>query len=77
MDIYARHEKLPAGFIRRRATMKSSPYPDMELMIKTKEGLGSSGETQARLHDWKIPSDKMGGIVGYRLVRDPANPKGV
>lgn len=68
-DIHARHEHLPEGFTRR--TTGKCPYPPearVELMIKTKEGIGSSGITKAGLHDWSVPSSKIGGIVGHRLV---------
>lgn len=68
--LYARHEKLPEGFTRRRAG-KKCPLPDdvrVELMIHTSEGLGSSGPTRPTLHDWSIPADKLGGIVGFRLL---------
>jgi hypothetical protein len=65
------HADLPVGFSRRRNKNDSSPYPDtarVELMIRTDEGINSSGMTQPRLHDWSIPPQQVGGIVGYRLI---------
>jgi hypothetical protein len=64
------HEHLPAGFSKRRKA-GPSPYPDnalCELMVRTKEGLGSTGVTRPRFHDWDIAPDKVGGIVGTRLI---------
>lgn len=68
-DIYARHSKLPDHFTRRRT--KSCPFDAnslCELMVHTSQGLGSSGVTRALYHDWSIPPDKVGGIVGFRLL---------
>lgn len=69
-DIHVRHDKLPAGFHRRTKAGKC-PVPEdsrVELMIRTAEGIGSSGVTKAAFHDWSIAPSKVGGIVGYRLV---------
>jgi hypothetical protein len=68
-DTHERHETLPTGFIRRRPG-KACPFTDktnVELMIRTPDGtLGSTGITRPSRHDWTIPTNEAGGVVGYR-----------
>lgn len=44
------------------------PNQYVDLIIRTKEGLGHSGIMQARLHDWtQNQIDGIGHVVAYRL----------
>jgi hypothetical protein len=67
--MHARHKSLPEGFKEHKPGEPCPLPPDarVELMIRTKAGLGSSGVTSAKMHDWKAKG--LGAVHGYRTVQ--------
>lgn len=72
--------KFPKGF--KKHNGKGCPVDEttyVETIIRTDDGFGSGGVTQAKYHDWineaHVPQGGLGEVVGYRLADRGETPK--